>query len=79
MNYRNSGVGQAIRLRERVFQRRLDSEVARELGGSSVSILLDQEKCHEMVPFSCLWQEAFPLGSYSRCVGWSYRAMVSFV
>ena len=40
-----------------VFQRRLDSEVARELGGSSVSILLDQEKCYEMVPFSCLWQE----------------------
>ena len=41
-----------------VFQRRLDSEVARELGGSSVSILLDQEKCYEMVPFSCLWLEA---------------------
>ena len=41
-----------------VFQRRLDSEVARELGHSSISILLDQEKCYEMVPFSCLWQEA---------------------
>ena len=29
-----------------VVQRRLDSEVARELGGSSISILLDQEKCY---------------------------------
>ena len=41
-----------------VFQRRLDSEVARELGGTSISIMVDQEKCYEMVPFSCLCQEA---------------------
>ena len=40
--------------------------MARELGGSSISILLDQEKCYEMVPFSCLWQEALSLISRLR-------------
>ena len=52
-----------------VFQRRLNSEVARELGGSSVRILLDQEKCYEMVPFSCLWQEALSSG-FSLALCW---------
>ena len=41
MSCLNFGEVQASRPREGV----LDSEVARELAGSSVSILLDQEKC----------------------------------
>ena len=52
-----------------VFQRRPDSEVARELGGSSISILLDQEKINEMVPFSCLWQEALS-SDFSPTICW---------
>ena len=52
-----------------VFQSRLDCEVARELGGSSISILLDQEKCYEMVPFSCLWQDALS-SDFSPALRW---------
>ena len=35
-----------------MFQSRLDSEVARKLGGSLISTLLDQEECYEMVQSS---------------------------
>ena len=49
-----------------VFQRRLDSEVARE---SSISILLGQEECYEMVLFSCLWQEALS-SDFSPTLWW---------
>ena len=40
-----------------------------EFGGSSISILLDQEKCYEMVPFSCLWQEALS-SDFSPTLRW---------
>ena len=69
MSYLNSGSGAGKLSTIAVFQRRLDSEVARELGGSSISILLDQEKCYEMVPFSFLWQEALS-SDFSPTICW---------
>ena len=43
--------------------------MARDFGGSSISILLDQDKCYEMVPFSCLWQEAL-FSDFSPTLCW---------
>ena len=80
MSYLNFGGGAGKSSTRAVFQIRLDSEVARELGGSSISILLDQEKCYGMVPFSCLWQEALSSDvSPTLCVGWFCRVMANLV